>query len=355
MTILDDDTLALARLAWWLGPWSPRGARPAGVRRRALTLGAGGPSFLYQPTDRPARAAWLISPGLHPDGPDDARMDRFAHVLAASGAVVLSPRSPALCELRLGPEVVRCLAGAADALTAEPAARDLPLRVASVSVGSLAALRLAAEPATAARLDRLVVIGGYADPEALMASLCGADPAPRDPLNQPAAFLTLLDHLPVAIHDRARLVAAWRWFVRTAWPREAWKRPGSTAHHACARELTREVDARDRELFLVGCGVVPGGHALCRAALAAGPYAYLDPRPHLAGVRAEVTAIHGLTDTVIPIGQLDALVAALPRVRAVRLGGFAHSRPVGAAELVRHLPRAADEVRAFATVLRAVA
>ena len=79
-------------------------------------------------------------------------------------------------------------------------------------------------------------------------------------------------------HDTS--MAAWRWFVRTAWPHEAWKRPGATAHHAAARELAREVDARDRDLFLTGCGAAPGGHALVRAAHATGDYAVLDWRGH---------------------------------------------------------------------------
>ncbi len=345
------DRARMARLAWWLSPLAPRGARPAGVRRREITLGPGGGSYLYQPEHGAVRDVWLISPGLHADGPDDPRMERFASILAASGTLVLSPRSPALCGLQLTPEVIPFLACAADALAAEPAARGLPLRVVSVSVGSLAALRLAA----VRDLARVVVIGGYADPTAMLASLCGADAEPRDPLNQPVAFLSTVDALPEPIHDRDRLVAAWRGFVRTSWSREAWKRPGATLHHAAAHALAPAVDLRDRELFLTGCGALPGGHVRCAAALARGRHGFLDPRPHLASLRTDVTAIHGVTDTVIPIDQLDALVAALPRTRAVRLGGFAHSRAVGAGALVRILPRVADEARAFAAVVRALA
>ena len=78
---------AMARLAWWLGPWSGRAARPGNVSKRPLRIadGDGGPSYLYAPVDRAPRAAWLISPGLHHDGPDDPRMDRFASVLASAG------------------------------------------------------------------------------------------------------------------------------------------------------------------------------------------------------------------------------------------------------------------------------
>jgi pimeloyl-ACP methyl ester carboxylesterase len=335
------------RLAWWLGPWS-RGAQPSSVRRRAVSIeGAGGPSYLYAPAERAPRVAWLISPGLHHDGPDDPRMQRFAAALASAGAVVLSPRSPELCRLRLTADAIESLGRARTALAAAPEAAGLPLRVVSVSVGALAALRLAASSPDP--IERVVVIGGYADPVAMIASLCGADAEHRDPLNQPVAFLTLLDHVPAAVHDRARLEAAWRWFVRTAWPHEAWKRPGATAHHRAARELVREVDARDRDLFLTGCGVAPGGHALMRAALAAGAYDHLDWRPHAPAVRAEVVAVHGVTDSVMPIAQLDALAAALPSAHTIRLGSFAHSRTVAS------LPALARDLRALRHVLHALA
>lgn len=359
----DSDMLRFARLAWWLGPWSPRAARPSGVRRRAVALDPSGPSYVYAPSDREVRAAWLVSPGCHHDGPDDPRMDRFASVLASTGAIVTSPRSPELCRLQLGRGALPALERAYDAFAAEPAARGLPRHVVSVSVGALAALQLAASPRVASDLGRVVVIGGYADPDAMIASLCGAEPPvqtraarpqrnqgtePRDPLNQPVAFLSFLDHLPVTVHDRARLADAWRWFVRTAWPREAWKRPGATAHHAAARELAREVDPRDRELFLTGCGALPGGHALVAAALATGAYAHLDWRPQAAAIRADVVAIHGVTDNVMPIAQLDALAAALPAARTIRLGGFAHSRTVSAGALLRDVLSLRDVLRAVA-------
>lgn len=339
--------MSMARLAWWLGPWSPKNARPSGVRRRAIVLDASGPSYVYAPIDRDVRAAWLVSPGCHHDGPDDPRMDRFASVIASTGAIVLSPRSPELCGLQLGLGAITSLERAYDALDAEPGVRGLPHNVVSVSVGALAAMRLAASP-RGRSLDRVVVIGGYADPTAMIASLCGEDAEPRDPLNQPVAFMTFLDHLPAKVHDRARLVDAWRWFVRTAWPRDAWKRPGSTAHHAAAHELVREVDARDRELFLVGCGALPGGHALVAAAQATGAYAHLDWRPHAGAIEADVTAIHGVTDSVMPIAQLDAFAAAMPRAHTIRLGGFAHSRTVSAGAILK-------DVFALRDVLRAVA
>ena len=45
----------------------------------------------------------------------------------------------------------------------------------------------------------------------------------------------------------------------------------------------------------------------------------------------------------------------LPLAFDGQLAGFGHSRPVGLVELVRHLPRAVDELRGFAALLRAMA
>jgi hypothetical protein len=50
----------------------------------------------------------------------------------------------------------------------------------------------------------------------------------------------------------------------------------------------------------------------------------------------------------MPIAQLDALAAALPRARTIRLGGFAHSKTVSAGALLR-------DVLSLREVLRAVA
>lgn len=341
------------RLAWWLGPWAPQGRAPGAVTRTRLAQGGG--SYLYTPRARAARAAWLVSPALHPDGPDDPRLDRLARVLAAAGAVVLSPRSPTLAGLRLGAGAIAELAAARAALVARPEAAGLPLRVVAPSVGSLAALHLAADPAAA--VSRTVLLGGYVDAAALVRSMCGGEPVPRDPTNQPVAFATFVEHLPVAIADRARLVAAWDDVVGRA-PRLApgRHRPGR-AHHATVRARAARVPAADRALFLVGCGLVPGGAALAAGALATGAYAYLELGRLAAAVPGELHAFHGPADPVVPIEQQDALAAAAPRARVHRLAGLAHGGPRPLAELVRGLaPRAVlGELRGFAALVAALA
>lgn len=347
------DARARARLAWWLGPWASSSATPADVVRTRLALGGG--SYVYRSTRLAPRVAWLVSPGLHPDGPDDPRQDRFARVLAAAGALVLSPRSPTLTGLRLAAGAITDLAVARAALAELHEARGLPVRLVSPSVGSLAGLHLAADPAAA--ITRTVMIGGYVDLAAQVQTLCNADPVPRDPTNQPVVMATFLDHMPVTVADRAGLRAAWDAVTREVWAMPGWARPGSVAHLDVVHRRAATVAAADRDLFLIGCGVKPGGAALAAAALATGAYRSHELRPLLPAITGELIAFHGPSDACVPIEQLDALLAAAPRARGHRLAGLAHAEPHSLRDLLAALSPAAAiaELRAFAALVAALA
>jgi pimeloyl-ACP methyl ester carboxylesterase len=326
--------LDTARLHYWLGPWAS-GQTPSDDRvisRPVFGLPVG--SRLYAPADRAPRGAFLISPGLHFDGPRDPRMDRLARIFATAGFIVLSPAVPDLMTLRLTPRVAGQVSHAFDVLLDAP---ELPAgcrpAVFSISVGSLAALRLAARP----EVSQLIVFGGYADPAALIRSLTESPDedrktraTARDPLNAPAAFCTLFDHIGDAA-DAAELRDAWLGMVRATWPRSELKVPGGTLHVPIARAFAAELPKRLRRMFLIGCGALPGGWPLCEAALATGAYAYLDPRPHLGAIECPVTIVHGISDDVIPFAQAGELERALPAGVArptLATGMLAHSNAV---------------------------
>ncbi|MEO8701890.1 MAG: hypothetical protein ABI867_17730 [Kofleriaceae bacterium] len=340
-------------LRYWLGPWA-RPECPDGVTVRAV---AGLPegSRLYAPVGREPRGAFLISPGLHFEGPADPRMDRLARIFAIAGFVVLSPAVPDLMALRLTANVAGEVEQALRALLDAP---ELPLgcrpAIFSVSVGSLAALRLITRPEYAAVISQLVVFGGYADPHALIRALTEA---PRDPLNAPAAMITLLDRIPGAPRgDEANeLRDAWRRMIRTTWPQPALKVPGGTAHHAIARTIAEDLQRQLRRLFLIGCGVQDGAWMLCEAALRApgAPFAYLDPRPDLDRIACPVTIVHGIGDDVIPFVQARELEAALPRGVAqptLATGMLAHSQTVP----MHRATAIARELRTFNQICRAI-
>ncbi len=339
-----------ARLLYWLGPWSPKTSSPGGVSVRAVAgLPAG--SRLYAPVDGVARGAILISPGLHYDGPADPRMDRLARILATAGFVTLSPASPSLMAMQLRPAAIATLEHALEALLSAPE-RPLGVRPAifSVSVGSLAALTVAASARFQDAVSRVIVFGGYADPTALMRALT-VDA--RDPLNRPTALLTLLEHVPGAPRgaDLARLHDSFRAYLRATWPCDELKIPGGDAHHPIARMFAAELPARLSRWFLVGTGVLGGAWELCEAAFAAArpELGYLDPRAQLAGLRCPITIVHGAGDHVIPSAQAAALEAALPPglpCQRVVTGMYAHSSA--------SFSYAATELARFGRIFRAL-
>lgn len=320
-----------ATLLYWLGPWAPRGRLPPRVARHAVAHGA-----LYTPIGRAVRGAWLVSPGLSPSGPDDVRVDRLARILAASGLVVLSPSIPTLRRLELRAAAVDELARAFDDLHAR--AGGGAVSVFSLSVGALAALRLAADPAYQSRLARCVLFGGYADMRALLDTLT-EEPAPADPLNTALALLAVLEYVPTTAAARAAVAAAWRDYLAEVWPRPELKRAGSLAHVPIAHAHAERLPPAQRELFLIGCGALPGARAVVADALAAGAaLAPVDPRSSLASVRCPVDVIHARGDEVIPFRHAELLAAHIPGARLHPLESFGHSR----------FPRLADWGRATA-------
>jgi pimeloyl-ACP methyl ester carboxylesterase len=348
----------------WLGPWASGTRVPEGVTWRPVTT-ASDPharSRLYLPTRKPVRGAWLISPGLHYDGPTDARMHRLAAILASAGNAVMSPAISELMSLRIAPAVTREVEDAFDALVQQPEVpKGASVSVISISVGSLAALQLAASPRYAPRVARVVCFGGYGEPVEFLRFLLGRPGAENgaalnDPLNKPVVFLTLLDHLPVVIRDREALCATWRRYVHQTWPRAELKLPGSLAHVPIAESLATSLCAEDAELFLIGCGALPGGRALADAALerAEGHYAFLDPTAGIEQLSAPVHLVHGTGDRVIPFSQLHALRAASPRARVYPLRTYEHSNAASPAELARRLPAAVADVMSLIRIVRAI-
>lgn len=350
-----------AALGRWLGPWTRESRRPE-VARDRITVGGGPPfeAWVYRPRGR-ARGAYLIAPGLHYAGPADPRLDRFCAVLAASGIVVLAPFLPDYTSLRVTARTADDLGRACDALWAHPA-RPPGVRpgVFSISFGSL----LAAQLAGGLRPDQvgaLVLFGGYADWDAtirycLTGELDGRPHGARDPLNQPVVFINLIDPVladaGLEAENPAPLSDAWRRYVEATWGRVEMKQGGR--HVAVARAMAAEVPARLRELFLIGCGAEPGGHAMVQRALARQAPAFLDPRPHLARVRCPVYLVHGIDDDVIPYPQSTRLAEALPAhvPCEVHLTGlYGHTSKTSVAQLVRSARLLAREMVTMARIL----
>ena len=369
----------LLSLLEWLGPWAAPRALPRGVRmdtrvlregeltgRRARRLGAppapGRPTRLeahvFEPSG-PIRATYLIAPGLHFDGPRDPRLERFCRILAHSGFRVVAPTLPSYAELSVSSDAVEDL----ELVAREVAGRLAPgerFTVFSISFGSWPALCVAAR--LPEQVDAVVTFGGYADFDAavrfcvdgVMRRPGGDLTLPNDPLNPPALFLNVLPWLDVPERDHALLAEAWREMTYRTWGRMELKAPGRLLPFAEA--LMGRVPERQRELFLIGCGVRPGGAALVEAALARAGDAigFASPRPALGRIACPVVVCHGRDDDVIPWGEAEKLhAAAAARVpsRLLLTGLYGHTgagRPSPAA-----LAREARTLLEIARVLAA--
>src|SRR4051812_31136796 len=76
-------------LARWLGPWADTTTAPR-VDTTEATIEHIRVRFYGAEDGKP----FLIAPGLHYAGPDDARMDRFCRIIAAGGHRVVAPFIP---------------------------------------------------------------------------------------------------------------------------------------------------------------------------------------------------------------------------------------------------------------------
>jgi pimeloyl-ACP methyl ester carboxylesterase len=304
------------------------------VRRR---LDAELTVYRYEPATAPT-GVYVVAPGLHFDGPDDPRMDRFCRVLAAAGLLVVAPlvRCYRTLEVRAdaADDVMAACRHACELARARGLGRPALF---SISFGSTPALEAAASSELRDALGGLVIFGGFYDFAAVIRFAVSGRAfddegrsltLPHDPLNAPAVFINLLPHLEGDRRTRERLQGAWLRLARRTWGRHE-LRPRARRlpiAEAIAAELPRAL----RELFLVGAGLAPGGAALVEEGLARsrGAFAFTDAAPRLARLRAPLVVAHGRDDDVIPFVEAFRLARALPAGARVRLhltGAYGHT------------------------------
>jgi len=309
-----------ASLLRWLGPWTGSDTSPEHPTRYAETLdGVGRPLFCarYEPGER-VRGVYVVVQGLHYDGPDDLRMDRFCRILAASGFVVVAPFLHDYARLTVAHSAAEETAIAFQ--HAEHIAMDRGLArpaLFSISFGCSPALAVASR--FGRRVSGLVLFGGYADFEATIRFAVTKRArhqqkpvaVPHDPLNVPAVFINLVELID-APGSADALRNAWLTMARRTW--------GRIDTHPVARRrgiaesIAATLEPAQRELFLIGCGLSDGAEELLEAAFArAGDhFAFADPRPDLARLCTPVVIAHGRDDDVIPWPEAHKIQAALP-------------------------------------------
>lgn len=347
-------------LARWLGPWAKDAHIPPHIERRELEV-PGGPTdapmraWRYRPQRGPVRGALLLLPGLHFLGPSDARLDRFARVLASAGLLVLAPFLPDYVELILRRSVFRDADRALDALLSM---RERPAKkpaVMSISFGSLPALHLGASRAD--ELASLTLFGGYANlSETMRFCLRGAPEIPHDPTNRPVVFMNLIEHLSDEPFDRRALMRAYNDFITTTWGRPEMRRGGGSV--AVAEKILRTIhDPVARALFAESTALEGDPLALLERALARGDdeLAWLDPTALMGAVRVPTYVLHGADDDVIPHTQARRFAEHIPAAHLAGVhvtGLYGHT---GSSQVAIAKPaQIADEIRAMLGAIRAL-
>lgn len=352
------------RLTRWLGPWTPTAQAPSDVERATLPIttrsGTRFDAWVFGRRDRRFEGAVLLVPGLHYAGPSDARLTRFASVLAHAGYLVLTPFLPTYTSLRVEPEVVEEIEASFDALLAHPE-RPPHVRpgVFSISFGSMPALRLAA--LRPREIERVIVFGGFASFRKTLAfALRGEGPRATDPLNAPAVVTNVLPFLGetdglVGSEASEALRRAMLAYCAATWGRPEMRI--DRAYVAVAHSLAASLEGSTRELFLCACRVEPGIEPIVERALArAGShFDWIDPAPSFRAIEAPVTLVHGVDDDVIPCEESFTLLRALrPHTRAeLHLTGlYGHTQVEG----VRHGPvELARELRSMVRIVESMA
>lgn len=344
--------MSLFTLLRWLGPWTDQNRAPKGVRRIEIhTKEQEFPIWVY---DTPAsKGALYIVPGLHHEGPQDPRLDRFARVLAKAGISVGVPFLPTSMGLVMKPEL--CTEAKKGFISFQEHV-GCPCGVFGISAASIAALSIGADPKLQSFLSGVMIFGGFSNwQEALLFAAWEDGSLPKDPLNLPVIFLNLWGEMNVDVCDEEVLLRTWRAFIHATWEKEEMK--PFEEYSKIAYRLADTVHPEDRSIFLRGTSVEPGGSEMIRNVIHAGLLGndWLNPEPLLRAVTAPLYLTHGRDDVVVPYQQTFALQKMSPSDTPAYITGFYdHTGITSLWRLFSLLPRIPQEIIHSVQLLRSM-
>ncbi len=296
-------------LLWWLGPWMNQQKSPSDISLEKIPVSNSEfELFVYRSQRKESKGAMYVIPGLHYEGPEDIRLDRFARVLAASGMVVGVPALPTMKNLIMTSSVWKENIQGFECFLQQ----ELPKKpgVFSISAASIVAFQLGAHEYWGRDIREILTFGGYVDwSESLIFSLDGKIDEdiliPIDPLGMPVIFLNILEQLSIQEKDAFKIQLMK--FVTSTWEKEEMQ--SFECYAPLAKKMSLELGLQDRELFLQACSVEDGGIDIIRKILEDELYdsSWLQPKQFLNKIQTKVTVAHGREDGVIPFTQAERL------------------------------------------------
>ncbi len=314
-------------LAYWLGPFAPKGKSPSLFRKREATIPCGErfiKTWIYRPQGK-IHGVFLMSPGFHFKGPADPRFERVTSILASSGLLIMAPFIEDYINIKILPRTEKDFRVCFDYLESLPEKPpEIKPAVFSISFGSLLAIRLAGHKDYRKRIGGLIIFGGYADwNETLNYFLTGIMKGERMPQRdhqvRPAVFLNLLEGIDPPPQNRLLLERTWREFIKATWPDPLYA--DLDKYEELAYQMSENLEGWDKELFIQGCCLNREAEKTGLRALKEmeKKWAYLDPLIEASEVCCPVMVVHGREDDVIPVNQVDRFGEAFKHNESVSL------------------------------------
>ena len=373
-------------LLWWLGPWCNQERYPKSITTEEHFVSLDNDSFRFRIyLGSVQQGAVLVLPGLHPDGLDDRRVDRFCRVLAGSGAIVGVPELPTMTQSVMLPRLLDDTEAAIQLFASylSDNGQDT-FGVFCISASSIAGLHLAVHPIWSGRVSRLHLFGGFADwMEALRFAMTGAivNVCPQeqievDPLSLPVVYMNLMhtfpQFLPLNTTLQSEMFSCLHQYVSQSWEKPDVKHPVDTRRIATEIfdrwQYTADEQAVDWEhvhrVFFQACALEAGGNDYVHSFLDAYSTAdgasnadWLDVQALLQRIKVPLDISHGRDDFVVPYPQAQQLAewSISSSVRVFVTGLYHHTGVVSFTKLFRLLLGLPKEIWTSIGMVRALA
>ena len=371
-------------LLWWLGPWCNQELAPAEIGFQDTTVCTAERAFRFRLyTGAVRNGAVLVLPGLHPDGLDDARIDRFCRVLAEAGAVVGVPELPTMMESVMVPSLLDDVERAGTFFAQLLSQNGVEtFGVFCISASSIGGLHLATHQDWAHKISRMHLFGGFSDwMEALRFAMTGTVPHVKrpeqrtvDPLSLPVVYMNLMSSfpsfLPLSPEIQSQLLQRLHDYVGQSWEKPEVVHPIHTK--TIAERLFAEWQQASqsdvdwtivRSIFFQACALESGGQDVVLSFLDKlkmdGELAnveWLNVEARCSKLTVPLDISHGRDDFVVPHTQAQFLKRLSPPklTRVFVTGLYHHTGVVSVSRLFRLLVGLPKEIWTSIQMVRAL-
>lgn len=301
-----------ARAASLLVSFSGAAAKPA-VDDERLTFelaGAAIPARIYVPRGVTHPPGIVLVHGVHRDGIDEIRLERFARAVAEAGVVVMTPLVKDLSDYKVAPRSIDVVGAAVDTLRERSGTSKVGLM--GMSFGGGISLLAAADPRFAEHVGFVVAVGAHDDlgrvsrffvDDAIAEPDGSTKPLRAHPYGATVLVYSRIEDFfpPEETAVAADALRLWLWE----------KRDDARAE---AAKLSAPSRAKVESLFEVG-GSAIRSEILQKLEGRRTEMAAVSPHGRLGTLRANVYLLHGEGDTVVPSTETLWLARDVPPAR----------------------------------------